>query len=94
LKAQGRLPDGWEAHTTGNHLNYTEMPTDRFESLVEAMHVELAEPTYLRSFYLSDLRRRPLYYAWELAGRLVRSPLKTGRRVVEILRGRAAQRKG
>ncbi len=92
LRSEGRLPTTWDAYTVGNRLNYTQMTLKEFEAVLAEMHHEIAEPTYLRSFYLWDLRRRPLHYVREVAGRLLRSPVKTLRRLVQILRGNRAQR--
>ncbi|MBM3476956.1 MAG: B12-binding domain-containing radical SAM protein, partial [Armatimonadetes bacterium] len=37
LAAEGRLPEDWRAYTVGNSMNFTEMPTERFEALVGAL---------------------------------------------------------
>ena len=92
LHQEGRLPEGWEQYTVGNLHNYTAMSDDEVDGLVQALHTELAEPTYLRSFYLGDLRQRPLHYAWEAGKRLLRSPVATTRRIAQILQGRGTQR--
>jgi len=92
LREQRRLPESWASCTVGNAANYTEMPDEEFEAAVAAMRRDLAEPTYLRSFYLGDLRRRPRHYAAEVARRLWRSPVATSRRLFSIVAGRATQR--
>ena len=88
LRQKGRLPEGWEQYTVGNLHNYTAMSDDELNGLTQALHTELAEPTYLRSFYLGDLRQRPMHYAWEAGKRLLRSPVATTRRIAQILQGR------